>query len=476
MNPHEGQRLNPAFFGPLDDEFAPVTGSVRFFAGEERFLSPRKLDARDRLWNAIRPVLDRVLEPDETVLYAAPVVHNPRTLDLLGFGMWYVIFFKAALVLTDRRAVEILLKKADRIDTRVSSYSWAQAKSLKFKWGSLTLKPAKGRTQRWNIGERGDRKLLKLLVPKIDQQLVAHEVGAPRPVPLWHCPECGAASPKHPTSCAHCGVRFKSRGMAAALAVAFPGAGLLYAGHPMLGLFDLFGEVVLFIFVAVSFLTAGGPEQIGVALVLGAFFFVITKLESAHLATVLVHRTRPERNRTPWRAAIAVGAVVSLGLMAVPPLASGLLAGSLNVVDRDLDFSNNELGWSGGHDPAAWALGSEPNQRSEWIRDDGKGLFVWSLPMGIDETEEVFIATVTDGLGADQVQPTDIGGFEGIRVVEENTDENGDPSLWVRWMLFDRQYNDVHILATSALPGQVEVTETEVDQLVSNASWIAATY
>jgi len=475
MDSQDGHRLNPAFLGPLDDEYVPVTGEVRLFAGEENYLKPRKLDARERLWETIRPVLDRVLEPDETVLYAAPVIHNPKTLEILGFGMWYVYFFKAALVLTDRRAVEILMRKQDRVDTRVFSYSWAQVAKLKLKWGTLTLKPGKGRTQRWSIVEKGDRNLLKLLLPKIQEQLLPGDVHAPRPVPLWHCPECGAASPKHPTTCAHCGVRFKSRGMAAALALAFPGAGLVYSGHPILGLFDLVGEAFLFVFVAVSFLTAGGPEEIGVAVILGGLLFIFTKLESAHLAAVLVHRTRPEKNRTPWRAAIVAGAVVSLVLMAVPPLASGLLAGPLNIVDRDLDLAANDLGWTGGQDSTAWVFGSEPNQRSEWIRDDGQGLFVWSLPMGPDETEEVFIATVAEGLGADKVQPTAIGGFEGIRVIEENVEEDGEQFLWVRWMLFDRDYNDVHILATSTLPGQVEVMESEVDRLVSNANWIAAT-
>jgi hypothetical protein len=476
MEPHDGRPWNPALFGPLDDEFAPFTGSVRCFPGEERFLSPRKLDARERLWLAVQPMLDRVLEPDETVLHVAPVIHNPRLLDLFGFGAWYVYFFRAALVLTDRRAVEILLKKPDRAGTRIFSYSWAQARELKLKWGTLTLKPAQGRTQKWKIIERGDRKLLALLLPKIQQQLLPGDIHAPRPVPLWHCPECGAASPKHPDQCAHCGVRFKSRGLAAVLAVAFPGGGLLYAGHPILATLDFFGEVLLFIFVAVSFLIATGPEEIGGVVLLGAFLFFVTKLESAHLATVLVHRTIPEGNRSRWRIAIAAGAVASLVLMAVPPVFTGVLAGAVNIVDRDLDFAANELGWSGGHDPGAWTFGSEPDQRSEWIRDDGQGLFVWSMPLGPEESEDMFIATVSANMEPDLVVPTTIGGFEGIRVIEENVDEEGEPFLWVRWMLFDREYEDVHILAASALPGEVESLETEVDQLVQNGNWIAASY
>jgi hypothetical protein len=475
VEPHDGQRWNPALFGPLDENFSAVTGAVHFFAGEETYLSPRKLEAREKLWAAVRPTLERVLDSDETVLFCAPVIHNPRILDLLGFGMWYVYFFRAALVLTDRRAVEVMLRKADQADTRICSYSWAQAKDVKFKFGTLTLKPAEGRTQKWKIQERGDRKLLKLLLPKIEQQLVPGDIHAPRPVPLWHCPECGAASLKHPDECAHCGTRFKSRNLAALLALAFPGAGLAYAGHPILAAFDFIGEAILYVLIAVTFLLATGAEAIGAAVLVGVMFLFFTKLESAHLATVLVHRTRPDPKKAKWQRAAVLGAVLSLVFVAVPIVFAGVLGGMVNVVDRDLDFAANELGWSGGHDPEAWAFGYDENQRSEWIRDDGQSLFVWSLAFGPDETEKAFIEAVTENMDPDLVEGTTIGGFEGVRVIEDGIDEEGEPFLWVRWMVFDREYDDVHILAASTLPADLEALETEVDQLVQRTGWIAAT-
>jgi len=474
MELQPGKLWDPAFFGPLDEEFAPVTGSVRFFAGEENYLKPRKLDARGKLVTAIQPTLDLVLDPDETVLYVAPVIHNPRFFDVFGFGMWYVYFFRAALVLTDRRLIEIMLRKPDRADTRICSYSWGQVKDLKFTFGTLTLKPAEGRTQKWKIQERGDRKLLKLLLPKINDQLLPGDIHAPRPVPLWHCPECGAATPKRPAECSNCGTRFKTPGLAAALALAFPGAGLLYAGHPILAMFDLIGEVLLYFIVAVSFLTASGFEAVASSVVIGVMFLFFTKLESAHVSTVLARRTRPDPKRANWRRGAVAGAVASLALMAVPPVFTGVLGGAFNVVDRDLDFASNDLGWSGGHDPEAWAFGSEPDQRSEWIREDGQGLFVWSLPLGDGETEEVFTATVAENMGPDVVEPTNLGGFDGIRVIEESVDEEGEAVLWVRWMLFDRDYDDVHILGASTYPGEAAILEAEVDQLMRHANWIAA--
>ncbi|HSN53472.1 MAG TPA: hypothetical protein VLT32_02315, partial [Candidatus Sulfomarinibacteraceae bacterium] len=160
MQTHEGQCWNPAALGPLDEQFAPVTGAVRCFAGEDRFLTQRKIAAREKLWTAIRPHLERVLDVDETVLHVAPAVHNPRFLEVLGLGMWYVLFFRVALVVTDRRLVEVMLRKPHLADTCIRSYTWGQVKSLTLRWGGLTLKPAQGRSQKWAISERGDRKLL----------------------------------------------------------------------------------------------------------------------------------------------------------------------------------------------------------------------------------------------------------------------------------------------------------------------------
>ena len=479
MDPHVGQRWDPAFLGPLDEEFVPVTGAVRLFPGEERYLSPRKLDAREKLWQVVQPHLQRVLDADEAVLHVAPVIHNPRFLEVFGFGMWYVLFFRAALVFTDRRVVEIMLRKPDRADTGIFSYSWGQVKDLKFGFGTLTLKPAQGRTQKWKIQERGDRKLVKLLLPKIQQQLLPGDIHTARPVPLWHCPECGAASPSHPVQCEHCGIRFKSRNLAAALALAFPGAGLLYAGHPVLAALDLLGEIMLFFVVAVSFLGASGPGDVAAAVTLGVMFFFFTKLESAHVATVLAHRTRPDPNRMKWSRGAIVGAVLSLFLVALPPAFSGAfggVGGFVNLVDRDPDFAANDYGWSGGRDPDHWQFGVEPNQRSEWVRDDGQSLFVWSLALGPEDTEEQFTADVKDGLNQADIDPVVIGGLDGFRVAEERVSEDGTSFIFVRWMLFDRDFNDVHILGAPVLPGGVELLQVQVDELLAGADWVPAVY
>lgn len=469
MRTYDGQSWSPAGLGPLDDAYAPVTGAVRCFAGEKNYLSARKIAAREKLWAAVRPHLERVLDADEAVLHVLPAVHNPRFLEVLGFGVWYVLFFRAALVLTDRRLVEVMLRSPTRVDTCVRSYTWGQAASLKLGFGNLTLRPVQGRSQKWSIQERGDRKLLKLLLPKISEQLLPGAASAPRPVPLWHCPECGTAAPAHPAVCGHCGVRFRSRGFAAVLSLAIPGAGLLYAGHRGLAALDVAGESLLFIFVAASFLLAGSPAELAATAFMGLVLLVFTKLESAHVASVLVQRTRPERNPSRWRAAAIAGAVVTLLLIAGPPLLSGAFA---NLPDRDLELSANELGWSGGRDPAAWQFGVDPGQRSEWIRDDGQRLFVFAQPLGAEERFEGVVAALRAEYGETAAVPCSLGGFEALRVVEPRLDEEGGELLWARWLLYDREHHDLQILEAPLFDGDIGSLESNLDELLQTASWV----
>ncbi len=360
MDPQTKLRWDPAFLGPLDDEFVPVTGEDRCFAGEETYLSRRKLDAREKLVTAIQPTLDLVLDSDETSAPHRPSDPQPAVFRCLRFRhVVRLLFFRAALVLTDRRVVEIMLRKPDRADTRTCSYSWGQVQDLKFKLGTLTLKPAEGRTQKWKIQERGDRKLLKLLVPKIIEQLVPGDIHAPRPVPLWHCPECGAATPKCPDECFELRdpVQIAGSGGGARPRLSRCGSGVRRSPGPRR--------------VSISSARAScsphrrglvpvgaGPEAMASAVLVACDVPLLHQarerppLDGPRLAAPVRTRTARSGAAPPWSVRS-----LSLALMAVPPVFTGVLwAALVNIVDRDLDFASNDLGWSGGLDPDEWAV------------------------------------------------------------------------------------------------------------------------
>ena len=58
MHPEQTPRCNPSFLGPLTAEPVVTTGPVGFFAGEEEYFSQKKLDERERIWNAVAPHLE----------------------------------------------------------------------------------------------------------------------------------------------------------------------------------------------------------------------------------------------------------------------------------------------------------------------------------------------------------------------------------------------------------------------------------
>jgi hypothetical protein len=463
MNADQVPRCDPSFLGPLTDEPVVTTGPSRCFEGEERYFSKSKIDDRERMWQAIAPHLVRVLEDDETVLHVMPALHVPSIWHQLGFGVWWSLFNRTAVVLTDRRLVEVAMRDWRRAGTRICSYSWDQIRKLKLSMGTLTLTPADGRTQKWRLTVRGDRKLVKLLLPKL-QELPPIDIHVPHRLPVWHCPICGTATATHPRSCAQCGTQFKSTTMAALLAVAFPGAGLLYAGHPVLAAMDLLGEVLLFILAATGFLVATSTDDIVGAVIVALILFAVTKLESMHLATTLVKRTVPDANPSRWRSAAAAGAVVSLILMAGPPALSGAFAERL---DSDLDLTGNTLGWSGGYDSDSWLYGADTDQRSEWTREGHPALFVFSMA----DTSSVAATESTLQAAHEQTQVKLFGGLDCVRSTAEIADDEGHPMLWVRWFLFDHEHDDVHIVAASVWPGDLEQFETEVETLVQTATW-----
>jgi hypothetical protein len=92
--------------------------------------------------------------------------------------------------------------------------------------------------------------------------------------------------------------------------------------------------------------------------------------------------------------------------------------------------------------------------------------------MGAGETERAFTEAVTSAENVESWEPVTIGGFDGLRITATEIDEDGAHYLWVRWMLFDREYDDVHILATATLPEGLDELNSEVDRLVRATDWL----
>lgn len=464
---------NPEFLGPLDGAAPSPSGPTRLFPGEAAYFSKRQLAARERIGATVAPRVVPLLEEGEQILHVAPACHIPSLLHQLGLGWWWYHFYRVALVVTDRRIVEVLLDHRRRLDARLLSYRWSAARALTLRFGALAFRPRTGRVQKWRL-ERADRKLLRRLLPLIVQRRldVSGEPapGAPPSVPRWHCPACAADLPAKAPACAACGARFTSPRLATWLSVAVPGGGLFYTGHPVLGAFDLIGELMLALLVVVMLLTSPDAATTIGAIVVGLVLLLVTKLESVHLARLFASRTRlvTEARAGAWRRLAPAGAAVSILTIALPLPFVGAL---VNRIDRDLTFAGAQPTWTGGFESAKWRHGADADQRSEWIREDGQTAFVFAYPLGPGEGLEDLREELNRRELAEPVADLAIARFSGLRAVQRVQGERGAPLWQLQYFLLDEEMRDLHVVLTYAEPGAARAAEQDLRALLSAAEW-----
>ncbi|HET8947521.1 MAG TPA: hypothetical protein VFQ07_11115, partial [Candidatus Polarisedimenticolia bacterium] len=455
METRAGQdhRIEPEYLGPLGDrplaEMAGKSSPDDLFPGASKFLSARVQRKRREQWNAVRPMVKRLLQADEHVLHVAYAQQVPGLLDQVGFGHFVYAYHQVILVITDQRIIEALLNvRANGPGTRLRAYAYRHLKGLKQSFGKLTAIPAQGKKQGWRVRTGGDRKLVKLLLPRLQPKLAAEGTAHAQAAPLWHCPRCGGAIAPAADNCAACRTRFRSTKTASILSLAVPGGGLFYLGHPGLGTLSVLGESMLFV---VGFAMMLSPDAGGLAggIVIMAFLCTLVKLQALNVVRVLGKRSIPEpegRRERAMKWAMAGSAASLLLLAGAVPLA----ASARPRLDHDLDAAAGG-DWQGSRTRSEWrAYQQNTDARSQWI--DGRSgamLMVFGYPRGpLDETSEFRRGWVESMKGNttrtildDEKLPPPYRGFRhagGIRA------KSGEELALVSYFVDDAEAHDLH--------------------------------
>jgi len=477
-------RIEPEHLGPLADrplvETAKTSGPGDLFPGASAYLSARQQRRRRDQWNAVKPLLGRLLKPEEHVLYVAHAMEVPPLFHLLALGAMVYPYHQVVLVFTDTRLIEVNLDvRGKTAGTRLRSFPWPSVRDLKFSFSNLRLVPAEGRKQAWKVPVGGDRKLLKLLLARLKPHLLKEGAARSERLPLWHCPQCGATVAARPSTCQACRASFRSSGLAAVLSLAFPGAGLLYAGHPFLGALDFFGEALLYALFLIMMLEAG-PGAFGVVVGFGAFLFVVTKLESVHLSRILTARSKPEteKRRAGFKRFGLVGGLASLLLVAaVLPMAGA----ARPVLDRDLEAGGEDSPWAGSRDASEWgAFSDDASARSQWTHPNGLRVTLFAYPEGVLDSMGDFRAKFRENLRQqgvtlvkdDEVVPSPLHGF---RFVGLSENREGNPVSLIHYFIVDEENNDLHQAVAAVMQEDGDLAEELVGDLLSRGRWIAAT-
>jgi len=477
-------KIEPECLGPLGGrplaEAAKAGGPSDLFPGASAFLSARHQRRRREQWSAAKPLAERVLRPEERILYVAHAMQVPPTLHFLALGAMALPYHQVMLVFTDTRLIEVLLSvRGKTAETRLRSFPWASVRGVKFTFAKMTVVPADGRRQDWRVPLRGDRNLLKLLSSRLKPRLLQEGAATAQRLPLWHCPQCGVTVPANPRSCDACQASFRSPRLAALLSLAFPGAGLFYAGHPFLAALDFLGEVVLYLIFLLMMLEAE-PGAIKVAVGFGAFLFLLTKLESIHLSQILVARTKPEteaRRSGYTRLALAGGLASLLIIGSAFPLAGAGRPG----LDRDLEVGGKDNPWRGSRNVGEWdAFTADASARSEWRHPSGLRVTLLAYPQGMLSSSSDFRADYRLGLGRQGVtllkDDEDVPSpFRGFRFVGLGRTQDGRPVSLIQYFVVDEQNHDIHQASTGVLGGDGKMAEDLVRDLLSRARWIDPT-
>lgn len=477
-------KIEPEYLGPLADrplaETAKSGGPSDLFPGASTFLSARVQRGRLEQWKAALPLVGRLLRQDEHVLYVAHGMEVPPLLTCVALGYMAMTYHQVVLVLTDSRLIEVLLGvRGKKAGTRVRSYPWSSVRELKIRFGRLSLVPVDGKKQSWSVPVRGDKKLLDLLLKRLQPRLMQEGATGARKVPIWHCPQCGAGVPANPKSCDACRTEFRTSRLAAALSLAFPGAGLLYAGHPFLAFADFFGEVVLYgVFLLMLLQTE--PDGIAAVFAVGGILFFLTKLESVHLSQILVSRSKPvtASARTGYgRLAMIGGLMSALLVVGVLPLAGS----ARPLVDRDLDLGGVDSAWHGSRKTGDWEVFSDDKTaRSQWWHSSGHRVTVFAYPQGLLEEPGEFRSEFRKALGGQGLtvakDDADIPApFQGFRFVGLGTNKSGVPVSIIHYFVVDGENHDLHHVLAAVAQEEGEDAEKAVRDFIGHAHWIGAT-
>jgi len=479
------RRIEPEAIGPLAErpliETAKKSSPDDLFPGASRFLNIRVQRRRRDLMAAAAAPLDRLLQPDEKILYVAQAMQMPPVMHLLALGRLAQVYHQVLLVLTDRRLIEILLTPRGKSpDTRLRTWTWKDAVKIDVGWfRKFVVVPAKGKKQAWTLATGGDRKILKLLAPRLRERLVPEGTTSAMALPYWHCPKCASAVAEDAARCGACGTTFRSSRLAVWLSLAFPGAGLFYAGHPALATFDFLGETLIFgLFAFMLVMARDAAEVTGLAMAL-AIFLVLTKLESVHLSHILVRRTRPDtpERQVAFRRFAVAGGVMSILFLGGAAVATGA---ARPVVDRDLE-PDAEVGWLVTRTPGEFEdFAEDKTARSQWSHPAGLTVTMFAYPLTRLESPEQFRAdfrqAVQAGGGRLVLEDEDVPApFQGFRVVRESTDGDGTPATLIDYFVFDPEGRDIHQFFAAVRTEDAGLAEPMVRNAVAGAHWIAAT-
>lgn len=250
-----------------------------------------KDSVRKRTEKAVRklnPPLQRVLSPDEAVLYAMPARSPLSVVEQLTAAWWTALLAACAIVVTNRRILFFPVKRDGSWRQSVRSVHWGDIAEIKAKGllvRNVTFQFRSGAKATYTNLRRADAKKLAaiasaMIAPASGEQTSAHGL-------VQICPDCRGVLTQGQYSCPGCGLIFKNERTMVLRSIFLPGGGYFYTGHPFIAIVPaivegLFLVEILLILVAGLASPNAVPNLFSALLLLGIFWALETAVTILH--------------------------------------------------------------------------------------------------------------------------------------------------------------------------------------------------
>ena len=202
--------------------------------GEEKE-SVRKRTAKTL--RKLRPALQRILRPEEVVLYAMPARSPLSILEQLTAAWWTAVLAACVVVATNKRILFFPVKRDGSWRESVRAVQWGDLEEIRIAGVLIrqaSFKFKNGTKATYTNVRRADARKLAALATALIPAASAEQTSAHTVVPL--CPDCCEILTERQYSCPRCGLNFKNEKTMVLWSIILPAGGYFYTGHPLVAI------------------------------------------------------------------------------------------------------------------------------------------------------------------------------------------------------------------------------------------------
>lgn len=201
----------------------PVDRDILFT--DERNIYQPAIEKRQRRWIVKLSFLKPFLLSGERILRITPARSPLRWREQLVTGGLFIGLERAFLVFTTYRVLHIPTGSNFAYRQCIAQVRYRDIRSIRLGWRGLAMDYKNGRSESFGGIPLRERKKIRQLLPVLP--LIKQVL---QPVGRRHlCPRCTAVLSERTMRCRRCALSFKSRKIAALMALLFPGGGYFYS-------------------------------------------------------------------------------------------------------------------------------------------------------------------------------------------------------------------------------------------------------